>query len=157
MPSLNRVMLMGNLGRDPEVRYQPSGDAVASFSIATNETVKDGAEKKVVTEWHDCVIFGKRAEVLAEYVKKGDPLYVEGKLRSRKWKDKSGNERTAKEVVIADFQFLGARNQPAGTTAGAYAAASGGRAAQPQGAPQGSEAQGAQRDRQPGEDEDKPF
>lgn len=106
--SLNRATLIGHLGADPEVRYMPSGDAVASFRMATNSrwTDKQSGEKKEHTEWHQCVIFGKRAEVAGQYLKKGSHVYVEGELRTRKWQDKEGTDRYTTEIVLRDFQFL---------------------------------------------------
>lgn len=116
MASVNKVILVGNLGQDPEMRYLPSGDAVATISLATTErwTNKAG-DKEESTEWHRCVAFGKRAEVIGEHVKKGDPLYVEGKIKTKKWQDKDGHDRYTTEITIDNFQFLGSkRDKPAG-------------------------------------------
>ncbi|MBC6962375.1 MAG: single-stranded DNA-binding protein, partial [Nitrosomonas sp.] len=86
MASLNKVMLIGNLGRDPEIRYMPSGDAMANLNIATTDTWKDkGGEKQERTEWHRVVMFGKQAEIAGEYLKKGSQIYIEGRLQTRKW------------------------------------------------------------------------
>ena len=91
MASVNKVILIGNLGRDPEVRYMPSGDAVANISIATTETWKDkNGEKQEKTEWHRVAMFGKTAEIAGEYLKKGSQVYIEGRLETRKWTDKEG-------------------------------------------------------------------
>lgn len=108
MASVNKVILVGNLGSDPEVRYLPSGQPVANFNIATTErwTGKDGnpGEK---TEWHRIVVFGKQAENCKEYLKKGRQVYVEGRLQTREWNDKEGNKRTTTEIVAQVVQFLG--------------------------------------------------
>ena len=138
MASLNKALIIGNLGADPAVRYAPSGDAVANFSIATSERYTDKAgEKKETTEWHKCVAFGKRAETLAEYAKKGSQLYVEGKIQTRKWTDKEGVERYSTEIVVENFQFLGAKGdaKPADAGASDYAKASGAEGAKRAAAP----------------------
>jgi single-strand DNA-binding protein len=111
MASLNRVMLIGNLGADPETRYLPSGDAVANIRIATTESWKDKAsgEKKEETEWHRVSFFGKLAEIAGEYLKKGSPVYVEGRIKTRKWQDKDGQDRYSTEVVADRMQMLGSR------------------------------------------------
>jgi single-strand DNA-binding protein len=111
MASLNRVMLIGNLGADPEMRYLPSGDAVANIRIATTESWKDKAsgEKKEETEWHRVSFFGKLAEIAGEYLKKGSPVYVEGRIKTRKWQDKDGQDRYSTEVVADRMQMLGSR------------------------------------------------
>ena len=111
MASVNKVILIGNLGRDPEVRYMPSGDAVANISIATTETWKDkNGEKQEKTEWHRVAMFGKTAEVAGEYLKKGSQVYIEGRLETRKWTDKEGQERTTTEVRADRMQMLGSRS-----------------------------------------------
>jgi single-strand DNA-binding protein len=111
MASVNKVILIGNLGRDPEMRYMPSGDAIANFSIATTDTWKDkDGQKQERTEWHRISVFGKLAEICGEYLKKGAPVYVEGKLQTRKWQDKEGNERQTTEVVADRMQMLGGRS-----------------------------------------------
>jgi single-strand DNA-binding protein len=109
MASVNKVILVGNLGRDPEIRYTPSGQAVATFPIATNELVtgKDG-EKRELTEWHQIVAWGRLAEVCSEYLSKGRSVYVEGRLRTRQWEDKDGNKRSRTEVIAQVIQMLGA-------------------------------------------------
>ena len=100
MSSVNKVILIGNLGKDPEIRYLPSGDAVANFSVATSEnwTDKASGEKKEQTEWHRVAFFGRTAEVIGQYVKKGSKIYVEGRLQTRKWDDKDGQDRYTTEV-----------------------------------------------------------
>lgn len=109
MGYLNKAMIIGNLGADPDLRYLPSGGAVANISLATTEKWKDKdtGEEKSKTEWHKASIFGRRAEVLAEYARKGDALYIEGNLQTRKWTDSEGNDRWTTEINIRDFQFLG--------------------------------------------------
>lgn len=110
MASVNKVILIGNLGRDPEVRYLPSGEAVANFSIATTEKWKDkSGEMKEQTEWHRISFFGRQAEICGEYLKKGGAVYVEGRLQTRKWTDKDGNERYTTEVRGDRMQLLGGR------------------------------------------------
>lgn len=108
MASINKVILIGNLGGDPEVRFLPSGQPVGNFNIATTEkwTGKDGnpGEK---TEWHRIVVFGKQAENCKEYLKKGRQVYVEGRIQTREWNDKEGNKRTTTEIVAQTVQFLG--------------------------------------------------
>lgn len=112
---VNKVILVGNVGQDPEMRYMPSGGAVCNLSIATSESWNDKqtGEKKEQTEWHRVVLFGKLAEIAGEYVKKGTQLYIEGQLRTRKWTDQSGVERYSTEVVVnvgGQMQMLGGRN-----------------------------------------------
>ncbi|OCG56981.1 single-stranded DNA-binding protein [Gilliamella sp. Nev5-1] len=113
---VNRVILVGNLGQDPEVRYMSNGNAVANLSLATSETWKDKqtGEQKDRTEWHRVVIFGKLAEIANEYVKKGAQVYIEGQLQTRKWQDQSGNDHYTTEVVVnpigGTLQILGSRD-----------------------------------------------
>jgi single-strand DNA-binding protein len=110
MASVNKVILIGNLGRDPEVRYTPNGDAVANLSIATTERWKDkNGEMQEQTEWHRVAFFGRQAEVCGEYLRKGSSVYVEGRLQTRKWTDKEGNERTTTEIRGDRMQMLGGR------------------------------------------------
>ncbi|SFL67486.1 single-stranded DNA-binding protein [Nitrosomonas communis] len=110
MASINKVILIGNLGRDPEVRYMPSGDAMANLNIATTDTWKDkGGDKQERTEWHRVVMFGKQAEIAGEYLKKGSQVYIEGRLQTRKWTDKSNIERYTTEIVADRMQMLGGR------------------------------------------------
>ncbi|MDF2413769.1 single-stranded DNA-binding protein [Aeromonas sp. 1HA1] len=114
---INKVILIGNLGQDPEVRYMPSGGAVTSITMATSETWRDKQtnEQKERTEWHRVVFMGKLAEVAGEYLKKGSQVYVEGKLQTRKWQDQSGQERYTTEVLVDSFsgvmQMLGGNGQ----------------------------------------------
>src|SRR5216684_1544769 len=108
---VNKVILVGNLGKDPEIRYAPNGSAVANISLATSESWKDktSGEKQERTEWHRVVFFGRLAEIAGEYLKKGSQVYVEGSLRTRKWQDKEGKERTTTEIVADRMQMLGSR------------------------------------------------
>lgn len=108
---VNKAILIGNLGRDPEVRYSPSGAAVANVSIATTESWKDRntGEQQEKTEWHRVVFFGRLAEIVGEYLKKGSQIYVEGRLQTRKWQDKEGNDRWSTEIVASEMQMLGGR------------------------------------------------
>ncbi|MBW1697874.1 MAG: single-stranded DNA-binding protein [Deltaproteobacteria bacterium] len=111
MAGLNKVILIGNLGRDPELRYTPDGTAVATFSIATSDTWNDKTtgEKKERTEWHRIVAFRKLAEICGEYLSKGRQVYIEGRLRTRDWEDKEGNRRTTTEIVADQMLMLGSR------------------------------------------------
>jgi len=111
MASVNKVIIVGNLGRDPEVRYTPNGDSITNVTIATTDTWKDKAtgEKKEATEWHRVVFFGKLAEIAGQYLKKGRQVYVEGALRTRKWTDKEGQERYTTEIVANEMKMLGSR------------------------------------------------
>lgn len=108
---INKVILVGNLGKDPETRYMPSGKPVTSFSIATSEswTDKQSGDKQERTEWHNIVMFEKLAEIAAEYLRKGSQVYIEGSLRTRKWQDKEGKDRYTTEIVARDMQMLGGR------------------------------------------------
>ena len=110
MASVNKVILIGNLGRDPEVRYMPSGDAVANLNIATTEKWKDkNGEQQEQTEWHRVAFFGRQAEICGEYLRKGSQVYIEGRLQTRKWTDKDGNERYTTEIRGDRMQMLGGR------------------------------------------------
>jgi len=109
MANYNRVILMGNLTRDPELRYTPNGSAVASFSIAVNRRYKVDNEKREETSFFDIVFFGKPAEIIAEYMKKGRPLLVEGRLQQRRWETDDGQKRSKVEVVGENFQFMGGK------------------------------------------------
>lgn len=111
--SVNKVILIGHLGRDPEVRYMPSGNAVANVTLATNETWKDRqtGENQERTEWHTVVFFGKLAEIAGEYLRKGRQIYIEGSLRTRKWQDKNGQDRYTTEIIANDMQMLGSRGE----------------------------------------------
>lgn len=111
MASVNKVILVGNLGADPETRYLPSGDAVTNVRLATTDRFKDKAsgDMKEMTEWHRVAFFGRLAEVAGEYLKKGSSVYVEGRIRTRKWTDQSGQERYSTEIVGEQMQMLGGR------------------------------------------------
>ncbi len=111
MASLNKVMLIGNLGKDPEMRYLPSGEAVASFSIATTDKFKDkNGDLQEATEWHRISFFGRTAEVCGQYLKKGSPVYIEGSIRTRKYTAKDGTEKYATEIRGDRMQMLGGRS-----------------------------------------------
>jgi single-strand DNA-binding protein len=108
---INKVILIGNLGQDPETRYMPSGGAVTNLRIATSEAWKDKntGDMQERTEWHNVAMFGRLAEIAAEYLRKGSQVYVEGRLRTRKWQDRDGNDRYTTEVVANEMQMLGGR------------------------------------------------
>jgi len=112
MASVNKVILVGNLGADPETKYLPSGDAVTNIRIATTDRWKDKAsgEMKEATEWHRIAFFGRLAQIAGEYLKKGSQVYVEGRIRTRKWQDKDGQDRYSTEIVADQMQMLGARS-----------------------------------------------
>lgn len=120
---INKVILVGNVGADPEVRYMPNGNAVASLSIATSETWKDKqtGEKQDRTEWHRAVLYNRLGEIAGEYVKKGAKVYVEGSLRTRKWQDQQGIERYTTEIIVSDMQLLDSRGTANGDVAAAPA------------------------------------
>src|SRR5580698_2937424 len=128
---INKVILIGHLGQDPEVRALPSGSSIANLRIATTESWKDkqSGEFKEQTEWHTVVLFGRTAEVAAEYLKKGSQVYIEGRLRTRKWQDKTGNDRYSTEIVGQDMQMLGSRGQGGGARSQGAGAASAGASA----------------------------
>jgi single-strand DNA-binding protein len=110
MASVNKVILIGNLGKDPETRYMPNGDAVTNITLATTETWKDkNGEKQEKTEWHRVTFYRKLAEIAGEYLKKGRPVYVEGRLETRKWTDKAGAERYTTEIIASDMKMLGSK------------------------------------------------
>ena len=113
---INKVILVGNLGQDPELRYMPQGGAVANLSMATSETYKDKAtgQPKEVTEWHRVVMYGKLAEITGEYLRKGSKCYIEGKLKTRKWQDQQGVERYTTEIVANELQMLDGRGEGQG-------------------------------------------
>ena len=118
MASVNKVILIGNVGRDPEVRYTKAGDAVANLDLATTDTWKDkNGDKQEKTEWHRVSFFGRQAEVAGEYLKKGSQVYVEGSLTTRKWTDKDGNERYTTEIRGERMQMLGGRGSNDGGNA----------------------------------------
>lgn len=123
---INKVILIGNMGNDPEVRYMPSGDAFANITIATNESWKDktSGEQHNQTEWHNIVLFGRLAEIAGEYLKKGSKIYIEGKLRTRKWKDKAGQDRQTTEIVARDMQMLDSRGGGAAASASGFQSSS---------------------------------
>ncbi len=135
--SVNKAILIGNLGKDPELRYTPGGRAVASFSLATKDqwTSQDG-EKKESTIWHNIVCWGKTAELAKEYLRKGRQVYIEGRIVNRSYDDKDGNKRYVSEIVVQTLQFLGSK--PTGEAAAA-------------------EPEGAQAESRSGEDDDLPF
>ena len=146
MASVNKVILIGNLGRDPETRYTTGGDAVTNLRIATTESWKDkSGEKQEKTEWHTVVLFGRLAEIAGEYLKKGRPVYIEGRLQTRKYTDKEGVEKYSTEVVADRMQLLGSRDGGGGGGGGggdtdfsAGPATSGAPAKSGGGAPKGS-------------------
>ena len=116
MASVNKVIVLGNIGRDPELRYTPSGAAVCNVSIATtrNWKSKDGGERQEETEWHRVVFYDRLAEIAGEYLKKGRPVYVEGRLKTRKWQDKEGKDTYTTEIIAEQMQLLGSREDGGG-------------------------------------------
>jgi single-strand DNA-binding protein len=139
---VNKVILIGNLGKDPETRYMPSGSAVTNLTLATSESWKDKqtGENQERTEWHKVAMFGKLAEIAAEYLRKGSQVYIEGKLRTRKWQDKEGKDRWTTEIVADEMNMLGGKGgggaaagagamAGAGATGGGSSSSGGGRAA----------------------------
>jgi len=143
---INKVILIGNLGQDPETRYMPSGKAVTNLRIATSDSWKDktSGEQQERTEWHSVAMFDRLAEIAAEYLRKGSQVYIEGRLRTRKWQDKEGKDRYTTEVIANEMQMLGSRGGAgagagAGAAAGGYAAGGSSRAApEPEPMPAGS-------------------
>lgn len=135
---INKVILVGNLGRDPEVRYSANGAAIANITIATSEqwTDKQSGQKQERTEWHRVVLFNRLGEITGEYLKKGSQVYIEGKLQTRKWQDQSGQDRYTTEIVANDMQMLGSRGEPAD---GGYHAPQSGGLPQPQPRSQGGQ------------------
>ena len=125
---INKVILVGNLGKDPETRYMPSGSAVTNLTLATSEAWKDkqSGEQQERTEWHKVAMFGRLAEIAAEYLRKGSQVYIEGKLRTRKWQDKEGKDRWTTEIVADEMQMLGGKGGGASAGAGAAAGAAAG-------------------------------
>jgi len=112
MASVNKVILVGNLGRDPELRYTPSGQAVANFTLATNDNYTDkSGERQERTEWHRIVVWARTAELCSQYLSKGRPVYLEGRLQTREWEDKEGVKRQTTEIVANTVQFLGGRGE----------------------------------------------
>lgn len=170
MASINKVILVGNLGQDPEVKYMPSGGAVTNISIATTDTWKDKAtgEKKENTEWHRVVFFNRLAEIVGEYLRKGSQVYIEGNLRTRKWQDQNGVDKYTTEIVAREMQMLGGRaggssdfapsqqsSQPQQQAQGGYQQQGGG--APQQSAPQQSPQQSAAPQNFDNFDDDIPF
>jgi single-strand DNA-binding protein len=137
---INKVILVGNLGADPETRAMPSGTTVANLRIATSESWRDkqSGEQQERTEWHRVVLFGRLGEIAAEYLKKGSQVYIEGSLRTRKWQDKSGTERYSTEIVGNDMQMLGGRGGGGGMAGGGGSGASGSGAGSGQGGSPGA-------------------
>jgi len=120
--SVNKVILVGNLGKDPELRYTPSGTAVATFSLATSETYKDrDGNKQTKTEWHNIVVWRQLAEICGKYLHKGKQIYVEGKIQNRSYDDRDGNKRYISEVVVNEMQMLGSRDDNQQGGGGSYA------------------------------------
>lgn len=132
MASVNKVILVGNLGADPETRYMPNGDAVCNARLATTESWKDknSGEKREITEWHRLVFYRKLAEIASEYLKKGSQIYVEGRIRTRKWQGQDGQDRYTTEIEVTELQMLGRRE---GGTANTGTGQSGASAPRPQG------------------------
>jgi single-strand DNA-binding protein len=116
MSSLNKAMIIGNLGQDPEVRYMNNGNAVATISVATSEKWKDKqtGEQKEKTEWHRILFFGKLGEVAGEYLRKGSKVYIEGKIQTRKWQDKDGSDRYSTEIIANELKMLSPKNNDDG-------------------------------------------
>ena len=137
MASVNKVIVVGNLGRDPETRYMPSGDAMTNIAVATTDKWKDKAtgEQKEATEWHRISFFGKLAEIAGQYLKKGSQVYIEGKLRTRKWTDKDGVEKFATEIIADSMQMLGSRQGMGGSAPMDDGGSSNGAARMPASAP----------------------
>ncbi|RJG16081.1 single-stranded DNA-binding protein [Massilia cavernae] len=120
MASVNKVIIVGNLGRDPEIRYMPSGDAIANIAVATSYKSKDRntGEQKELTEWHRISFFGRLAEIVGQYLKKGSSVYVEGRLQTRKYTDKDGVEKYATDIIAENMQMLGGRQGMGGDAGG---------------------------------------
>ena len=162
MASVNKVILIGNLGRDPETRYTTGGDAVTNLRIATTETWKDkSGEKQEKTEWHTVVLFGRQAEIAGEYLKKGRPVYIEGRLQTRKYTDKEGVEKYSTEIVGDRMQLLGGREGVGGGGGGGGGGDvefSGGSASRPGSGAAGKSGGGAPKKTNPDDlDDDIPF
>ena len=161
MASLNKVLLIGNIGRDPETRYMPSGDAMVTFSLATSEKWKDKntGEKQEATTWHNCVVFGRQAEIVGEYCGKGSPLYIEGRIQHREYEDREGETRRVTEIVVERFQMLGrASDNTAGRDQSRNEQDRGGAQANTRGANQGQEGARAEQGGRPEDlEDDIPF
>lgn len=156
---VNKVIVVGNLGGDPETRYMPSGAAVTNFTVATNESWKDKqtGEQKERTEWHRVAMFNRLAEIAAEYLRKGSQVYIEGKLRTRKWQGQDGQDRYTTEIIADEMQMLGGRGGAGGGGGFGGGAPSGGQGG---GGPQGGQGGGNNPPPQPGPDDfddDIPF
>jgi single-strand DNA-binding protein len=122
--SVNKVILVGNLGRDPETKYTSAGQAVCKFSLATSESFKDrNGERQKRTEWHKIVVWGKQAEIAQQYLKKGAQIYLEGRIQSSEWTDKEGQKRTSYDIVASNFRMLGSRSSSMGAAAHSHAPA----------------------------------
>ncbi len=136
---INKVILVGNLGKDPEVRYSPNGNAVANITLATSEQWKDrnSGEQQEKTEWHRVVFFNRLAEIVGEYLKKGSQVYVEGKLQTRKWQGQDGQDRYTTEIVASEMQMLGGRQGGGDDSWSSSRSAGGSKAAAPAAAPAG--------------------
>ncbi|MFM8900835.1 MAG: single-stranded DNA-binding protein [Burkholderiales bacterium] len=132
MAAVNKVILIGNLGKDPEVRYTPNGNAICNVSVATTRTWKDknSGDKQEETEWHRVVFYDRLAEIAGEYLKKGRPIYVEGRLKTRKWQNKEGQDVYTTEIIATEMQMLGSREGMGGGDEGG-----GGYGSRPAGAP----------------------
>jgi len=158
---INKVILIGNLGADPETRAMPSGTTVANLRIATSESWRDkqSGEQQERTEWHRVALFGRLAEIAGEYLRKGSQVYIEGSLRTRKWQDKQGNDRYSTEIIGNDLQMLGGRAGAGGGAAAAAAEGGGGARSTGAGAPSYAEesAGGASSGRSDEFDDDIPF
>jgi len=125
--SVNRAILVGRLGRDPETRYTSGGQAVCNFTLATDETYKDrNGERQKRTEWHRIVVWGKQAEIAQQYLHKGSLIFVEGRIQTRQWDDREGQKRTTVEIVASNFRMLGGRGEGGAMAAGASAGAGAG-------------------------------
>lgn len=151
---VNKVILIGNLGQDPEIKYMPSGDAVTNVSLATTESWKDKqtGEQVEKTEWHRLVFFKRLAEIAGEYLRKGSQVYIEGNLQTRKWQDKNGNDRYTTEIRVRDMQMLGSR----GGDAGSGGSQGGGRQSAPAAQPSAAQPSAAPQP-EPEFDDDIPF
>jgi single-strand DNA-binding protein len=162
--SVNKAIIIGNLGRDPEVRYTPGGQPVANFTVATNErwTDKSGQQQER-TEWHRIVVWGKQAENCGQYLKKGRSAYIEGRIQTREWTNKEGQKQYTTEIVANIVQFLGSKGDAAGSVAGKGGAEDFGQPppdfepAEPRGSPGPSSGPGPSDDKGPGNDPDIPF
>ncbi|MBI0180626.1 MULTISPECIES: single-stranded DNA-binding protein [Snodgrassella] len=125
--SVNKVILVGRLGRDPETRYMPSGDAITNFSIATDEQWRDrNGERQTRTEWHNITLFGKLGEIASQYLRKGSQVFIEGRIQSRKYTGKDGIERTAYDIIGNEMKMLGSRNDGASGSGNSYDQMNGG-------------------------------